>query len=43
MAMMQNEIIGIGEQNYYGIGFFVNRKDQLTIIHHGGGSCRLYC
>lgn len=36
LAMMQNEITGIGERNYYGIGFFVNRRDQLTIINHGG-------
>ncbi|SHE55914.1 serine hydrolase domain-containing protein [Pedobacter caeni] len=36
LEMMQNEITGIGERNYYGIGFFVNRRDQLTIINHGG-------
>lgn len=36
LAMMQNEITRIGERNYYGIGFFVNKRDQLTIINHGG-------
>lgn len=36
LAMMQNEITSIGEQNYYGVGFFVNKRSQLTIINHGG-------
>jgi hypothetical protein len=34
--MMQNKMIVIGEQNYYGIGFFANQEDQLIIINHGG-------
>jgi CubicO group peptidase (beta-lactamase class C family) len=36
LAMMQSKMVGIGEHNYYGIGFFVNQADQLTIINHGG-------
>lgn len=36
LAMMQSKMIGIGEQNYYGIGFFANQEDQVTIINHGG-------
>jgi CubicO group peptidase (beta-lactamase class C family) len=33
LAMMQSKMTGIGEQNDYGIGFFINHVDQLTIIN----------
>ena len=36
LAMMQSKMTGIGEQNDYGIGFFINHVDQSTIINHGG-------
>jgi CubicO group peptidase (beta-lactamase class C family) len=36
LAMMQKGFAGIGEKNYYGIGFFINQVDSLTIINHGG-------
>lgn len=36
LAMMQSKVVSIGEQNYYGIGFFINQKEQLTIVNHGG-------
>ncbi|QRR02484.1 serine hydrolase domain-containing protein [Dyadobacter sandarakinus] len=36
LKLMQSRMIGIGESNHYGIGFFINQEDQLTIINHGG-------
>lgn len=36
LAMMQRNYVSIGEQNYYGIGFFINQNDQLTVVNHGG-------
>ena len=36
LGMMLSKMAGIGEENYYGLGFFINQKDQLTIINHGG-------
>ncbi|MCF0055367.1 serine hydrolase [Dyadobacter sp. CY356] len=36
LRMMQNKMIGIGEQNFYGAGFFINQEKGLTIINHGG-------
>lgn len=36
LAMMQNQQVSIGEQNHYGIGFFINQIGELTIVNHGG-------
>ncbi len=36
LALIQNKMIGIGEQNFYGIGFFINQEKGLTIVNHGG-------
>lgn len=36
LALMQNKMIGIGEQNSYGVGFFINQVEELTIVNHGG-------
>lgn len=36
LAMMQKKITGIGDQNYYGLGFFINQQEGLTIVNHGG-------
>ena len=36
LEMMQSNMIGIGEKNSYGLGFFINQVDRLNIINHGG-------
>ena len=37
LALMQNEVISISGNKFYGIGFFVDSENQTTIVHHGGG------
>lgn len=36
LAMMQKKMTGIGDQNYYGLGFFINQQDGLRIVNHAG-------
>jgi len=36
LAMMQKKLTVIGDQNYYGIGLFINQQEGLTIVNHGG-------
>lgn len=36
LAKMKDKLVSIGEQNFYGIGFFINQNEQLTVVNHGG-------
>jgi CubicO group peptidase (beta-lactamase class C family) len=35
-ALMQNKVVTIGENNHYGVGYFINQEDSATIINHSG-------
>jgi CubicO group peptidase (beta-lactamase class C family) len=36
LAKMKEQLVSIGDQHFYGIGFFINQNKQLTVVNQGG-------